>query len=168
MGASYVYCRYSGLSYYNPDSCWLVYEKLLVGSLHSFLLPVGTILFTNIFSMAVVIVTLLKSSSNDSSKTDEKETARNIIKVIIVLTPVFGITWSIGFCLVIFNPAHPMYQIFNYTFTIINSFQGLFVLLTGCFAEQKVKDELFRIIKGKKGTSDSTKNLTSTMYTKDK
>ncbi|XP_072306421.1 adhesion G-protein coupled receptor F3 [Eucyclogobius newberryi] len=168
VGSSYIYYKYTGKDYYNPDTCWLTYERLLVGSLHSFLLPIGTILLTNIFSMGVVVMTLLKSSQNDSSKGDEKDTARSIIKVILVLAPVFGVTWSFGFCLVVFDETNGGYQVFNYIFTIVNSFQGLFVLLTGFMAEQKVKDELRKIVFGNKGSSDSTKNLTSTMYTKDK
>ncbi|XP_020774487.2 adhesion G protein-coupled receptor F5 [Boleophthalmus pectinirostris] len=168
VGSSYIYYRYTGKPYHNKDTCWLTYERLLVGSLHAFLLPIGTILLSNIFSMGVVIVTLLKSSKNDSSKADEKDTAKSIIKVILVLAPVFGVTWSIGFCLVVFNTSNPAYPFFNYTFTIVNSFQGLFVLFTGFLSEKKVKDELTRIVFGKGGSSDSTKNLTSTMYTKDK
>ncbi|KAK7907332.1 hypothetical protein WMY93_015944 [Mugilogobius chulae] len=155
VGSSYVYYRYTNKPYHNSKTCWLTYERLLVGSLHAFLLPIGTILLSNIFSMGVVIA-------------DEKDTAKSIIKVILVLAPVFGVTWSIGFCLVFFNSQNPMYPFFNYTFTIINSFQGLFVLLTGFMSEQKVKDELYKIVFGAKGSSDSTKNLTSTMYTKDK
>lgn len=169
VGSTYVYYKYTNKPYHNKDSCWLTYERLLVGSLHAFLLPIGIILLSNIFSLGVVIVTLLKSAKNDSSKTDEKDTAKSIIKVILVLAPVFGVTWSIGFCLVVFQATHPAYPFFNYTFTIVNSFQGLFVLLTGFMAEQKVKDEMYKIVTGnKKGSSDSTKNLTSTMYTKDK
>ncbi|XP_055088209.1 adhesion G protein-coupled receptor F4 [Periophthalmus magnuspinnatus] len=168
VGSSYIYYRYTGKPYHNKDTCWLTYESLLVGSLHAFLLPIGTILLSNIFSLGVVIVTLLKSSKNDSSKGDEKDTAKSIIKVILVLAPVFGVTWSIGFCLVVFNSSNPAYPFFNYTFTIVNSFQGFFVLLTGFMAEQKVKDELYKIVCGKGDSSDSTKNLTSTMYTKDK
>lgn len=169
VGSTYVYYKYTNKPYHNEDMCWLTYERLLVGSLHAFLLPIGIILLSNIFSLGVVIVTLLKSAKNDSSKTDEKDTAKSIIKVILVLAPVFGVTWSIGFCLVVFPSTHPAYPFFNYTFTIVNSFQGFFVLLTGFMAEQKVKDEMYKIVTGnKKGSSDSTKNLTSTMYTKDK
>lgn len=165
---TYIYYKYTGQPYYNEKTCWLDYKSLLVGSLHAFVLPIGVILLSNIFSMGVVVVTLLKSAKNDSSKADEKDTVKSIIKVILVLAPVFGVTWSIGFCLLVFEEDNPAYPFFNYTFTIVNSFQGLFVLLTGFMAEQKVKDEMFRIIRGKTGSSDSTKNLTSTMYTKDK
>lgn len=114
-------------------------------------------------------MTLLKSSVPDASKADDKETAKSILKVVVFLTPVFGITWGIGFALLMLNRDNPFFTIANYSFTILNSFQGFFILLTGCFTEQKVREELLRIITAKsKGKDDSTKNLTSTTYTKDK
>ncbi|XP_063351611.1 uncharacterized protein LOC134643263 isoform X2 [Pelmatolapia mariae] len=44
---------------------------------------------------------------------------------------------------------------------------GFFILITGCFAEQKVREELFKLITGKSKGNDSTKKFTSTTYTKD-
>ncbi|KAM4522230.1 uncharacterized protein adgrf3b isoform 2-T2 [Odontesthes bonariensis] len=54
-----------------------------------------------------------------------------------------------------------------------NSTNGLFILLTGCFAEQKVREELFKIIKAKSGRNNNsikklTSSATATTYTKDK
>lgn len=122
VGCSYVYSKYTNKSYYDPDKCWLVYENLLEGSLYAFLLPVGTITLTNLFSMMVVIVTLMKTSVPDSSKADDKETAKSILKVVVFLTPVFGITWIIGFGLLILEDS-PLLTVANYLFTILNSFQ---------------------------------------------
>lgn len=123
VGSSYVYYRYTGKPYYDEKSCWLVYERLLVGSIHAFILPVGTVILTNLFSMVVVIVTLVKSSVPDNSKADDKETAKSIIKVVVFLTPVFGVTWIIGFFLLTMNDDDPMRIVVSYTFTILNSFQ---------------------------------------------
>lgn len=122
VGCSYVYSKYTNKPYYNRKTCWLVFERLLEGSIHAFLLPVGTITLTNLFSMAVVIVTLMKSSLPDGSK-DDKETVKSILKVVVFLTPVFGITWIIGFGLLILEKDTPMFIVANYSFTILNSFQ---------------------------------------------
>lgn len=122
VGCSYVYSKYTNKPYYNPETCWLVFEKLLEGSMHAFLLPVGTITLTNLFSMMVVIVTLMKTSVPDSSKADDKETAKSILKVVVFLTPVFGITWIIGFGLLILEDS-TLLTVANYLFTILNSFQ---------------------------------------------
>ncbi|XP_059212912.1 adhesion G protein-coupled receptor F4 [Centropristis striata] len=167
VGSSYVYCKYTDTDYYTKDTgCWLVFEALLKGSIHAFLLPVGTVILTNLFSMVVVILTLVKSNIPEG-KADDKETAKSILKVVVFLTPVFGVTWIIGFALLLLDNTDPMYKVADYAFTILNSFQGLFLLITGCFAEQKVREEVLKLINKKSnGKSESTKNLTS--YTKDK
>lgn len=123
VGSSYVYCKYTEKDYYNRDTCWLVYERLLEGSIHAFILPIGTIVLTNLFSMVVVIVTLVKTSVPDTSKADDKETAKSILKVVIFLTPVFGLTWLIGFGQLMLDQEDPLFQVAIYAFTILNSFQ---------------------------------------------
>ncbi|XP_032399273.1 adhesion G protein-coupled receptor F5 [Etheostoma spectabile] len=169
VGCSYVYCKYTKKPYYSMDTCWLVYESLLVGSIHAFILPIGTVILTNLFSMVVVMLTLLKSSAPEGSKADDKETAKSILKVVVFLTPVFGVTWVFGFGLLLLNNNTIHFTIVNYSFTILNSFQGLFLLITGVFAEQKVREEIFKIIAGEsKGKTETSKNLSSTTYTKDK
>ncbi|XP_073349593.1 adhesion G protein-coupled receptor F4 [Pagrus major] len=170
VGSSYVYCKYTETEYFDPKTCWLRYESLLKGSMHAFILPVGTVILTNLFSMVVVILTLTKSSVPDGSKADDKETAKSILKVVVFLTPVFGVTWIIGFAMLIMDPTTVMHKVAIYSFTILNSFQGLLILITGCIAEVKVRQELLKLItaKSKRGKSESMKNLTSTTYTKDK
>ncbi|XP_030262132.1 adhesion G protein-coupled receptor F5 [Sparus aurata] len=170
VGSSYVYCKYTETEYFDPNTCWLRYESLLKGSMHAFILPVGTVILTNLFSMVVVILTLTKSSVPEGSKADDKETAKSILKVVVFLTPVFGVTWIIGFALLIIDETTPMFQVALYSFTILNSFQGLLILITGCIAEVKVREELLKLItaKSRRGKSESLKNLTSTTYTKDK
>ncbi|CAJ1077182.1 adhesion G protein-coupled receptor F4 [Xyrichtys novacula] len=165
VGSSYVYCKYTGTDYVKLDTCWLVYDGILEGSIYAFVIPVGTVILTNIFSMVVVIVTLVKSSASEGSKTDDKETIKSILKVVVFLTPVFGVTWVIGFSMFILDDDDPLFEVANYSFTILNSFQGFFLLVTGCFAEQKVREELIKIImKKSKGKSESMKNFTTATY----
>ncbi|KAI3364066.1 hypothetical protein L3Q82_010895 [Scortum barcoo] len=123
VGSSYMYCKYTKKKYFDSKTCWLVFDRILEGSIHAFLLPVGTVIFTNLFSMVVVILTLVKSSTPEGGKADDKETAKSILKVVVFLTPVFGVTWIIGFFLLILNENDPMYMIAAYSFTILNSFQ---------------------------------------------
>jgi G protein-coupled receptor 113 len=124
VAATYVYYKYTGNPYHNTTTCWLIYDGLLKGSIHAFLLPIGTIVLMNLFSMCV-IMTLLKSSVPDGSKADEKETAKSILKVVVFLTPVFGITWVLGF-FVLIDIKEMMGVVMHYAFTIINSLQVLF------------------------------------------
>uniref|UniRef100_A0A3B3C246 Adhesion G protein-coupled receptor F3b n=1 Tax=Oryzias melastigma TaxID=30732 RepID=A0A3B3C246_ORYME len=123
VGCSYVYYNYTETPYHNKKTCWLIYEGLLKGSIYSFILPVGTIVLGNLFSMVVVIITLVKTSVPDGTKVDEKETAKGILKVVVLLTPVFGLTWGIGFFLLMVDLTSPIYPFLNYSFTIFNAFQ---------------------------------------------
>uniref|UniRef100_A0A3Q3GR92 Adhesion G-protein coupled receptor F3-like n=1 Tax=Kryptolebias marmoratus TaxID=37003 RepID=A0A3Q3GR92_KRYMA len=123
VGTSYVYYKYTNAEYYSRKTCWLTYQRLLEGSIHAFILPMGIITLANLFSMVVVIVTLVKTSVPDSSKADDKETAKSILKVVVFLTPVFGVTWIIGFFLYTMDEGTIMFEVVNYTFTILNSFQ---------------------------------------------
>lgn len=123
VGSSYVYYKYSNKPYHDKKTCWLVFERLLEGSMHAFLLPVGTVTLTNLFFMVVVILTLMKSSVPNGGKADERETAKSILKVVVFLTPLFGVTWVIGFVMVILEKDHPMFAVANFSFTILNSFQ---------------------------------------------
>ncbi|XP_056284918.1 adhesion G-protein coupled receptor F3-like [Pseudoliparis swirei] len=163
VGCSYMYSKYTEKEYFNNKTCWLVFERLLEGSIHAFLLPVAGVIMTNVFSLIVVIVTLVKSSAPEG---DDKEAIKGIIKVVILLTPVFGLTWIIGFALLILDSGNPMFAVANYAFTILNSFQGLFLFITGCFADKKVRDEVLKLIMSKTTGNDGT--VTSKTNTKDK
>ncbi|KAI4885798.1 hypothetical protein NFI96_013792, partial [Prochilodus magdalenae] len=164
VGATYIYySRKTDETYYNRSTCWLTYEAPMKGSIHAFLFPLGTIVFINMFSMVVVIVTLLKPAAAESNKKDEKEAAKSIIKVIIFLTPVFGGTWILGLFVFLMDDKKFTKVLINYAFTIVNSLQGFFILLTGCFGEKRVRDEIVKlVISRKNGKSESKKNLTST------
>ncbi|XP_026197602.1 adhesion G-protein coupled receptor F3-like [Anabas testudineus] len=169
VGSSYVYTYYTNRPYYDKKTCWLVFERLMEGSIHAFLLPVGTVILTNLFFMMVVILTLVKSSIPDNNKADDKGTAKSILKVVVFLTPVFGVTWIFGLIQLMLKPDHPLYDAVEFCFTVLNSFQGVFIFLMGCFAEQKVREGMVKIIMAKsQGTSYTKKNLTSATYTKDK
>uniref|UniRef100_A0A3Q1IS80 Uncharacterized protein n=1 Tax=Anabas testudineus TaxID=64144 RepID=A0A3Q1IS80_ANATE len=110
VGSSYVYTYYTNRPYYDKKTCWLVFERLMEGSIHAFLLPVGTVILTNLFFMMVVILTLVKSSIPDNNKADDKGTAKSILKVVVFLTPVFGVTWIFGLIQLMLKPDHPLYD----------------------------------------------------------
>lgn len=125
VGCSYVHSKYTEKPYFDAGVCWLVYEKLLEGSIHAFLIPIGTIIFINLFSMMVVIITLTKTSVPDNSKTHDKDTAKSVLKVVVILTPVFGITWIFGFAQLLLEEGTVLTVVY-YSFTIMNSFQVMY------------------------------------------
>lgn len=111
--------------YYNNETCWLIYESPLQGSIHFFVIPVGIIVLVNVFTMIVVISKLLKPNISEGTSHDEKEIVRGIIKTIVLLTPILGITWIFGFVMLMLDLAadKPYAQIISYAFTIFNSLQ---------------------------------------------
>ncbi|KAM9466401.1 adhesion G protein-coupled receptor F5 [Clarias gariepinus] len=151
-------------SYYVNTTCWLIYEGPLQGSIHAFVIPVGIIVLVNMFTMVVVISRILKPTLSEGKSHDEKEIVRSVIRIVILLTPTLGITWIFGFCVLLFDlTMEPVAQIVNYAFNILNSFQGFFILLTGCFGEKKVRDALLMRIKPQHSTHYSSKSHSMTM-----
>ncbi|KAM9570366.1 adhesion G-protein coupled receptor F3 isoform 2-T2 [Salvelinus alpinus] len=154
--------------YYSSEDCWLVYGGFLTGSIFAFVLPIGTIVVVNVFCMLVVIIRLLRPSLEVNTK-DEKEVAKGILKAVILLTPIFGGTWIFGFFVMIFDiTTGPIAYLVNYAFTLLNAFQGLFILLTAYFGEKPIRVALlkyFNLKQVQSAVSQSSK-LASTMKTK--
>ncbi|XP_061669069.1 adhesion G protein-coupled receptor F4 [Syngnathoides biaculeatus] len=167
VGFTYMYCKYSNQDYYD-ENCWLVFKKPFQGSLCSFLLPVGTITFTNLCCVVIVIVTLMKTPGPDGSTADHKETAKSILKVVFYMTPLFGLTWTTGFLLYMVDRKTVHFTVVDYSFCILNSFQGVFILLSGCFADQNVRGELLKLLKVylKRRRNENVKTSTTCMKNK--
>lgn len=110
--------------YYSNETCWLVYSGFMKGSIFTFVLPVGIIVFVNVFSMVVVIMKLLDHPKNTESHEKEKKAAITVIRSVILLTPIFGVTWIFGFALMLLDlTSGPMVYAVNYAFTLLNAFQ---------------------------------------------
>ncbi|XP_072545401.1 adhesion G-protein coupled receptor F3-like isoform X1 [Salminus brasiliensis] len=152
--------------YYSTETCWLIYESSLKGSIHAFLFPVFIIVFVNMFTMVVVISRILKPTLSEGSTLGEKEVARSIVKTVVLLSPILGITWILGlFVLMLDLTKEPYAQIVNYAFTFFNSFQGFFILLTACFGEKRVRDALLKRLRRQQSVnykSEISTRMTST------
>ncbi|XP_072546307.1 adhesion G protein-coupled receptor F5-like [Salminus brasiliensis] len=145
--------------YYSTETCWLIYDTPLEGSIHAFLFPVFIIVFVNMFTMVVVISRILKPTLSEGSTLGEKEVARSIVKTVVLLSPILGITWILGlFVLMLDLTKEPYAQIVNYAFTFFNSFQGFFILLTACFGEKKVLDALLKRLRPQKSADYNSKS----------
>ncbi|KAB5539646.1 hypothetical protein PHYPO_G00091420 [Pangasianodon hypophthalmus] len=151
------YNKRTDVTYYSRTTCWLTYVSSLQGSLYAFLFPIGVIVFANLCSMVVVISTLLKPAATENTKKDDKEAAKSVIKVIVFLTPVFGGTWILGLFVFLMDDNKFTKVLINYAFTIVNSLQGLFILLTGCFGEKRVRDEIVKLVTSSLGSKSESK-----------
>ncbi|XP_051501785.1 adhesion G protein-coupled receptor F4-like [Myxocyprinus asiaticus] len=147
--------------YYSKETCWLIYKGPFKGSMFAFVIPVGTIVFINMFTLVVVIIKIVTPTVSDAKALDEKDVARSIIKTIVFLCPVLGITWIFGlFVLMIDLTEYPLAQIVNYAFTALNSLQGFFILLTNCIGEKKVRDALLKRFKGQQSVHSKSESST--------
>lgn len=148
-------------SYYWKDTCWLVYVGLMKGSIFTFVIPVGIIVFINIFSMLVVIMKLLYHQENvDKSREKEKAAAKTILRTVILLTPIFGVTWIFGLAVLIVDlTSGTIALLVNYVFIFMNAFQGLFILLTTCVGDRTTRDALLKRFKKKAPASISDSNI---------
>ncbi|KAJ7990793.1 hypothetical protein DPEC_G00290600 [Dallia pectoralis] len=153
-------------SYYDPDTCWLMYSGLFKGSIFAFLLPVWTIVIINVFCMVVVIMRLLKPSV-EIHNSDKKEDAKKILKIVIHLTPIFGATWIMGFFVLMVDLTdRPLADAVNYIFILLNAFQGFFILLTAYLGEKTVRVALLKYINIKRSISalgESSTKLSSSL-----
>ncbi|XP_070834685.1 adhesion G-protein coupled receptor F3 [Chaetodon trifascialis] len=124
--------------YFSKETCWLVYTGLMSGSILAFVIPVGIIVFINVMSMLVVIMKLLNHPKiTESSRDQERRTAVTVVRSVILLTPVFGVTWIFGFAVLLLDlTSGGIAYAANYAFILLNAFQGLFILLTTCLGDK--------------------------------
>ncbi|MEQ2171067.1 hypothetical protein GOODEAATRI_006895 [Goodea atripinnis] len=115
--------------YYSKDTCWLVYGGLLKGTIYTFIIPVGAIVFINVFSMLVVIMKLIShhteiQQKNEISPEKEKAAAKTVMRSVILLTPIFGVTWIFGFAILVLDlTSGSLAYAVHYIFTVANGFQ---------------------------------------------
>ncbi|XP_026142396.1 adhesion G protein-coupled receptor F4 isoform X2 [Carassius auratus] len=156
--------------YYSKETCWLIYQGVLKGSLFSFVIPALTIVMVNLFTLVVVIMKIVTPTVSDSKARDNKDVARGMIKTIVFLSPVLGITWLLGILVLYLDLTQkPFAQIVSYAFTIFNSLQGFLILLTNCLVEKKVIDALQKRFQSKQSVnakSESSGKATSSVTMK--
>ncbi|XP_029426078.1 adhesion G protein-coupled receptor F5 isoform X2 [Nannospalax galili] len=122
--------------YMRKNACWLNWED--TRALLAFAVPALIIVVINVTITVVVISKILRPSIGDKPSKQEKNSLFQISKSIGVLTPLLGLTWGFGLATVIQGSS----AVFHIVFTLLNAFQGLFILLFGCLWDQKVQEAL--------------------------
>ncbi|XP_072462641.1 adhesion G protein-coupled receptor E3-like [Notamacropus eugenii] len=159
----------SSFQHYGTDHyCWLNIEK---GFIWSFIGPVFIIILIN---LSFYLITLWILRDRLSSLNKEVSTIQNTrtltIKALAQLF-ILGCSWSLGFFMIDSIPK-PVQSVIAYTFTIINSLQGVYIFLVHCVLSRQVQEEYkkcFKRIKGKTETDIymlSTSNSHSRMLEK--
>ncbi|XP_039087080.1 adhesion G protein-coupled receptor F5 isoform X6 [Hyaena hyaena] len=124
--------------YTRKNACWLNWED--TKALLAFVIPALIIVVVNMTITVVVISKILRPSIGDKPSKQERSSLFQISKSIVVLTPLLGLTWGFGLATV-FQGSN---AVFHIIFTLLNAFQGLFILLFGCLWDQKVQEVLLK------------------------
>ncbi|RMX58045.1 hypothetical protein pdam_00013401 [Pocillopora damicornis] len=90
---------------------------------------------------------VLRATKTKNNKTPAKH-VKDWLRRFAMLLPVLGVTWSFGFLTFITSTA-----VFHYIFTILNSFQGLFIFVSFCILDDSVKKSIESILCEKMNTT---------------
>nr|XP_061806801.1 adhesion G-protein coupled receptor F1-like [Nerophis lumbriciformis] len=121
--------------------CWLNWNRSR--ALLAFVVPALLIVFINVIILIVVIAKLLRSRGRASTVVgDEKNVIADLARTVALLTPFFGITWSLG----VGTLLDPDNLGLHATFALFNSLQGFFILVFGTLLDSKVRSEISKVI----------------------
>ncbi|XP_043918569.1 serine-rich adhesin for platelets-like isoform X2 [Protopterus annectens] len=147
-------------SYIRNNACWLNWDESK--ALLAFVVPALVIIAVNAIILLVVIVVIVKvlrPSVGEHTKDEDRSIALQIVKTVGLLTPFLGLTWGFG----IGTTIDPSSNALKIIFTVLNAFQGFFILVLGTLMDDKVRKTLLRQLSISKWTSQRT--ATSRLYT---
>ncbi|XP_078592868.1 adhesion G protein-coupled receptor L2-like isoform X3 [Branchiostoma floridae x Branchiostoma japonicum] len=139
VAVNYIYghVHSTDLNGYGTETyCWLSVENYFIWS---FVGPVLLIILVNIGFMVMTLKVIFSQKSNKQGEKSEQGKLKFWIRVSAALLCVMGVTWVFG---VLYISRETL--VFAYVFTIINSFQGLFIFLFHCALNEKVQEEMVR------------------------
>ncbi|KAK2856566.1 hypothetical protein Q5P01_005301 [Channa striata] len=120
--------------------CWLNWNDSK--ALLAFVIPALTIVLIDLIILIVVIYKILRRRVvRDTAHAEERNAMMVIARTLAVLTPFFGITWSLG----VGTMVAPYNRGMNIAFAFFNSLQGFFILVFGTLLDKKVRSELAAI-----------------------
>ncbi|XP_060947074.1 adhesion G-protein coupled receptor F1-like [Limanda limanda] len=120
------------------EACWLNWFE--TKALLAMVIPALTIVFINILIVIVVLYKMLKRGVGDAGQSDEKHTLVVITRCLVILTPLFGLTWGLGVGTMVSSTNKAI----HIAFAFFNSLQGFFILLFGVLLDSKTRSLLGR------------------------
>ncbi|NXW37061.1 AGRF5 protein, partial [Phaetusa simplex] len=138
-------------NYTRKGACWLNWEDSK--ALLAFVVPALIIVVMNLSITAVVIIKILRPTIGDRSNSQERKSFFHIGKSVAILTPLLGLTW--GFGLATINKNSP--RAFHILFALLNTLQGLFILVFGTLWDKKIQEALLKRNSMSKWSSQQTK-----------
>ncbi|XP_007937100.1 adhesion G-protein coupled receptor F3 [Orycteropus afer afer] len=123
--------------YLGEGACWLDGKG---GALYTFVGPVLAIVGVNGLVLAMAVLKLLRPSLSEGPQVEKRQALLGVIKALLILTPIFGLTWGLGLATLV----EEVSEVPHYIFTILNTSQGVFILLFGCLMDKKVREALLK------------------------
>ncbi|XP_072169453.1 uncharacterized protein [Diadema setosum] len=121
--------NFYGTSY----ACWLSRDR---GAVWAFAGPVVVVIVANVIILVIVLQKFLSiKSMSDKSKFEQ---VKKSTRAVVILLPLLGITWMLGF---LATSSSTIF--FQYAFAILNSLQGVFICAFHCFWN----DDVMKIVK---------------------
>uniref|UniRef100_A0A8C3U4A6 Adhesion G protein-coupled receptor F5 n=2 Tax=Catharus ustulatus TaxID=91951 RepID=A0A8C3U4A6_CATUS len=145
-------------SYTRDKVCWLNWEDSK--ALLAFIIPALIIVATNLFIAAVVIIKIMRPTIGDRSSGQERKYLFQIGKSVAILTPLLGLTWGFGFATAVSKS-----QAFRILFSLLNAFQGLFILVSGTLWDKKIQEALLKRNSSSKWSSQQSKSSSLILVT---
>ncbi|XP_017291680.2 adhesion G protein-coupled receptor F5 [Kryptolebias marmoratus] len=119
-----------GKGYIRKDkTCWLNWFE--TKALLALVIPALTIVVINIL---IILVVLYKMLRRNTAHTEERHALLVIIRCVAILTPLFGLTWSLG----VGTMVSPKDEGIHIAFAFFNSLQGFFILVFGTLFDSKI------------------------------
>ncbi|KAM4713094.1 LOW QUALITY PROTEIN: adhesion G-protein coupled receptor F1-like [Anableps anableps] len=119
--------------------CWLNWEDSK--ALLAFLVPALLIIAINFIILLVVIYKMLRRrAEKNAAQAGEQHVLVVIARSLAVLTPFFGLTWSLGIGTLI----APKNREIHFAFALCNSLQGCFIWVFGTLLDKKVRSETIK------------------------
>ncbi|XP_077018133.1 putative adhesion G protein-coupled receptor F2P isoform X2 [Tamandua tetradactyla] len=143
-----------GKGYLRPEACWLNWG--MTKALLAFVVPALAIVVVNLITVALVIAKTQRASIGSSMFQEVRAIVR-ISKNIAILTPLLGLTWGFGIATVIDGSS----LAFHILFSLLNAFQGFFILVFGTILDPKIREAFYGRITSAKWISRLSEHLSS-------
>lgn len=102
--------------YLGEGACWLNGKG---GARYTFVGPVLAIVGVNGLVLAMAVLKLLRPSLSEGPQVEKRHALLGVTKALLILTPIFGLTWGLGLATLL----EEVSIVPHYIFTILNTTQ---------------------------------------------
>ncbi|XP_032877964.1 adhesion G protein-coupled receptor F5-like [Amblyraja radiata] len=129
-------------NYIEKKNCWINVKQIDI--FHSFALVPLIVVGMNFLITLFAIVKMLRPAIGEKSsgQQSDKNSVKLILRCIIILTPLLGLSWLLGIIYVTPSAGNISVwkEIFRPVFDIANGLQGFFILIFGIIMDKKVRE----------------------------